>query len=169
MGYPIPMSGYGRRSPTNILLAFPAGLHSYRLLQQFPPTAEFKPMRSLILCLCVDDDLPTIAYGAIEFEKSWERDPGEATGENSRTRRGSCFAVFFAVDLGDPDHPGPRRWTCRDISSARFEKSYPPNPHYMYDLELRARSQLVCLTDPSCDGPVSITWDRRDHRSLLRW
>lgn len=166
--YPSIAPGYGRRSPSNILLAFPAGLHGYKRLRKFPLTTYTgygRDMSNLILVLSVDDDLPTIAYGAIEFEKSLEPDPSEATDENSWIALRSRLAVFFAVDLGDADNPDPRRWTCRDISTPRFEKSDQSDSPYTYGLELRARTQLVSLSDPSSDELVSSTWDRR---SLLR-
>jgi len=65
--------------------------------------------------------------------------------------------VFFAVDLAN------RRCTCRDISSSWF-MSGPMvwDGGGPYSLELRARSQLAYLTDPSHDEPVVSTWEHRD-------
>jgi Heterokaryon incompatibility protein (HET) len=156
---------HGRRFLANILLAFPAGLHGYKRLQQFPPTKYSNPVSSLVLRLHIDDDLPSIAYGAIEFEKILGLDSGETTDENSRAPLSSRLAVFFAVDLGDADDLRPRRWTCRDISTYRFENSYLFYSLYEDALELRARTQLVNLSDPSFDELVPSTWERR---SLLK-
>lgn len=152
MSYPTPRLGYGRSFPIDILLTFPAGLQSYRYLRQFPPVKD-PAMKGFLLCLFVDDDLPTVAYGAVEFEKYSQPDPSKPAGEISR------LAVFFAVDLGDVDRPGPRRWTCRDISWCQFQKRSKYQTCDTYSLELRARSQLICLTDSSFDDMVVATWE----------
>lgn len=155
----------GQGSPSNILLAFPAGLQGYKFSRQFPRLVGSESSENLVLSLHIDDDLPTIAYGAIEFERSLELDSSEATDERSQASVSSTLAVFFAVDLGDANHLEPRRWTCRDISESRYGRPYQRCYHGMYDLELRTRSQLVNLTDPFFDDLVPSTWD---HRSLLR-
>lgn len=164
MQYPKLYDLGGRRSPLNILLAFPTGLQGYQLLRRFPPT-ESKSYSGLVLCLYIDEDLPAIAYGAIEFEKSLDPDPSEVTVGNSQSSVKSRLAVLFAIALGDADHLEPRRWTCRDISPSRFERCYESRIRSSYGLELRARTQLAALIDPLSDDLDPMTWERR---ALLR-
>jgi hypothetical protein len=154
-------SGYWRRSHVSILLAFPAGLRGYKLLQRFPRPLEPSDPADISLQLYVDDDNRTIVYRAVEFERTLESEPSETT-EKAAATQARRVAVLFAAELGNHDDPTPRRWTCRDISCPRFEGRWW---HGYSDLESRTRSQLAYLTDPSLDEMVMLGWE---HRFLLK-
>lgn len=145
------------RSPISILLTFPNGFGNYRTVQKFPSHDEIG-MSKTFLYLCIDEDAPDMAYGAIEFENHLEPNLDDAIG----TRK-SQLAVFFVVDLSNSDRRGPKRWACRDISWSQFGKyklqSEPCN------LELRARSMLLNMTDNNADEMALPTWE---HQSSFR-
>src|SRR5436305_6734315 len=74
------------------------------------------------------------------------------------------MAVIFAVELGSPDDPTPRRWTCRDISPSQFYH-YGKRIAECLDLKMWAISQAFYLINPSLDKMVMSEWV---HRFLLK-
>lgn len=104
-----PVSYPGRMSRVSILLTWLNGAGPRNIKEMFPDNGHglsvpdaTSPLRidRALLRLQFDDVVPTVAYGAIEFES------GDAANSDN---------LLFAAEFESGDSLRPRRWICRDF------------------------------------------------------